>query len=451
MRIGGRSVLYGRIPRGPYRVEKTIVGAADKAVAADASIVSKAHWFRTAKDTSNSPDAVKRGVLRPRPVTDKANAGDLLVRKITFFRLSGITLYPGVTVYPGPTTWLGTLSLDAINSIDVGVYKPVFNREIADTAPAIEALSAKLKFIRALADEALSIDLAARSGGHFAFLVEKAKAGDETLRHILNARSLAETVNASDSLSRLASHPRLVSDLATVTELTIAVGSTGEQFLGEFLPTGDAASRSGIAISRAITDEEFISDSTTERYVFKRAIVDNVLGADATSKISTFTRLLLDKATNQDAIQRHIATNRALTDGSLSADALLKKIHLRGSAFDTLLMIDGAAANAQHFYPLLFDTVLTSDIATAPFRGLVREISDHILSGEVVTMILSLFWETGKFDYIMVPYRSKISNITFLLPHNRKERFVVENNLQPIQRFVHTPIAKKLLVESRNS
>jgi len=179
-------------------------------------------------------------------------------------------------------------------------------RTLSDTTAISDSLNRLVGFVRTLSDTTAISDSIIRMLAATRTLSDTTVISDSLARMKAATRTLVENVSIGETLARMLAAIRTLSDTTTISDVLDYVKSGGGTFV------------------RTLTETVNISDSITRMFTGSRTLNENVTVSDSLARMLGLTRLLSDSTTISDSINRVYGAVRTLTDNTVISDSLVK-------------------------------------------------------------------------------------------------------------------------------
>ena len=249
----------------------------------------------------------------------------------------------------------GIMRALATETVTVG---ETLNRMLAATRALIEntsfgeTLTRIVAFTRALATENVTV-----TGG--------------TLTRLLAAtRTLVENTSIGETLNRLYGAVRAIATQTTTISDAL-----------DYVKTGGAN-----AFNRTLTETVNLSESLTRVFTGNRVLVENISTSESLTRLLSAFRTLVENTTISDSLNRVFGLIRALATQTVSiSESLLRTVGLTRVIIETVSLSDLLARQTASIRSLT-DTTAVSE-AIARIYGATRGLTDSIIISESLTKV----------------------------------------------------------------
>jgi hypothetical protein len=435
MRQGGRTVTYGRIPRGPFRVTKTFLGGTESSTSISTIQHIDTYSRPNQKDTSLTKESSVKKKYLVHTSGETSHTVDINARKEKLTRETGTQTFLG-TKYLGAENWLGASKGSKVKSEDVPRTNSVVSYMITNESITLEILTRKTILHSAQTDTA--------------------EIKDAIVKELIRHRSIEEISHSTIAITRLLSMARIPIEFSTTSDSfrifsfslhlketlssieTIGLGGSGFQFITETSLSHDVTTKQRI-LHRAGEDLSESNSEITYKFIALRLVSETAHSADNPLRILSLIKKIAETSTSKDAFKQNITTPRLVSTLAETNDSLIEKTRFMRAVNDLALNMDSTFKIHTYFF-LPFENAKTIVSGKVIFTG-ERNTFDVSLIHDKSTIQSNFSWETEKFDYVYLPYSFKTSNITF---SGGNKPFVVVNNLLPYPRLVFVSIVQKI-------
>lgn len=449
MRLGGRSVTYGRIPRGPYRVAKTTLGGNDSVVSKEALATTANHPRPNQADKAltKDPTSLARKIIRGRSIKDTLHVLDTSSEVEKLVRFAGSVFWLG-TKKLGEPSWLGSVNLDKVPMADIAGVSIIKSYFPIQTALALDFPFEKHKYFRFVSTPSLLSDIAEHGGAMQRILFDIDHTTDSPERFVVAVRVFSDESILQDIATKATGSIHVVGD-SLYTIGSVSFNGGGKNFISDLAPNADLATRLRI-FPRTLSDEIDMTEMFEQHLIYVRPTAETLLTADTPVRKVFLPRTVSDLSIESDHTSRGLILPRFNSDVAYMLDSTFREGAKRVRAVTDKSVVLDIAGRIKNNYAYPSDLIRASDLARISQRVDIKNLVDHLYATDLTKFIVSYIWEHGKYDYVILPYNVKTSNLTFIVPLT-KEPFRVENNLLDIPRLELISAVKKAQVEEEDS